>query len=205
MAERRRVGLALGLALAACLPATACAVDNGGRTSAPAAPAMSTDRAPLQAVAASVGERSRTCTGADLAASIGAFGAEMSHPFLTVELTNRSASSCRVRGYPRLTVFASYRQHPLPSGDIAVRHGATYERPDPGPHWVTIAPARFASFTVGTATAYPGRQVVIHRFAVGIGTSGQRLQVRTSMMASAPPGKPVPVAETALRSGMAHG
>jgi uncharacterized protein DUF4232 len=141
------------------------------------------------------------CKTTDLTASVGEYGSAMSQPFLTVKLTNHTATPCRLRGYPRLTIMGTFAQRPARPVDVDVTHGSTYERADPGPHPLLVAPHRFAAFTIGTGTAFP-RPATLHRFEIRLGTEDDALVVNQDMPTSGRVGKPLSALETAVGLGM---
>ncbi len=143
-----------------------------------------------------------SCQSADLTASVGEYGSEASQPFLTVKLTNHTAAPCRMKGYSVLTVVGNDADPPARPIHVVVSHGSTYERADPGPHPLLVAPHRFASFTIGTATAYTGPMATLHRFKIRLDTGDHALVVDQEMPANGPRGEPIPVKETALGLGI---
>lgn len=173
------------IATAVVLTATACGAAAGSADQPSPAPA-------------------RPCGVADLTASVGEYGSMMSQPFLTVKLTNQGSTACLLRGYPLLDVVGTYVQHPGRPVRVSVEHGSTYERSDPGPHAILVAPHRFASFTIGTASAYNGPKGMLHGFEIRLGTADAPLVVRQDMSANGPRGKPIPVTETAVGLGIAR-
>jgi hypothetical protein len=142
------------------------------------------------------------CATADLTASVGEFGSMASRPFLTVTLTNHTSAGCRLRGYPLLTVIGAFVAPPARPVHVVVTHGSTYERADPGPHSIVVAPHRFASFTVGTGRAYTGPTAGLHRFEIRPADDDEPLVVQQEMAANGPRGEPIPVTETALTLGI---
>lgn len=195
MGLRTRVGHSARTAAALLLATTACGAAAGSAEQPPTSTPPSTS--PTVSDSTSPGR----CHVADLTASVGEFGSMASQPFLTVELTNHTTSACRLRGYPLLTVVGSFVDPPGRPVHAVVSHGSTYERADPGPHTIVVAPHRFASFTIGTATAYNGPQAMLHLFEIRLATGGHPLTVRQEMPANGPR-KVIPVTETALGLGM---
>jgi hypothetical protein len=160
-----------------------------GSTDAPRTDATHTNTQPI------------ACATADLTANVGEFGSVMSQPFLTIKLTNHSATPCQLRGYPLLLISGSFDESPTRPAHVDVRHGSTYERSDPGPHSVVIAPKRFASFTIGTTTALPA-MAKFHRFEVRLDPEDDALVVKQEMPTSGRVGEPLSVLETALTLGL---
>ncbi len=191
MGLRTRLGRAAMTAAALLLATTAC------RAAAGSAEQPSTSTSPSTSPTASGPASAGGCHVADLTATVGEFGSMASQPFLTVKLTNHTSSACRLRGYPLLTVVGSFVDPPGRPVHAVVSHGSTYERADPGPHTIVVAPHRFASFTIGTATAYNGPQAKLHRFEIRLATADHPLMLRQEMPANGPH-KVIPVTETAL-------
>lgn len=201
MARRGQRVLVIAVGCALAVVTTGCRDRDG-------APPSSTPRIPASASPTTdTAARPRAaCTGADLLAGIGEYGSTMSQPFLTVTLTNTRRMACRLHGYPALTITGTEQGTPIGPRDIVVRHGPTYERPDPGPTWLTLRPREVASFTLGTAVAYGERDgsITLSRMVIPLKPGDHPLSIAMTMAASAPPGKRIPVAETALRLGVYH-
>ncbi|HEU0241668.1 MAG TPA: DUF4232 domain-containing protein [Micromonosporaceae bacterium] len=111
------------------------------------------ESAPSSGNGQSSGNQQRKCTGGQLVASVTDGGAVANQPFAVIALRNRGAA-CYLDGYP--TVAAAYG---TASGvrvnvPIHVVDGGNYERSDPEPHHVTLAPGGSASFAMGTETAF---------------------------------------------------
>ena len=69
----------------------------------------------------------------------------MQQPAAFFGLTNKSATSCSLDGYPALTLYDE-AGHRISTG---IRHGSSYQVNDPGPHVVTVHPGDSAYFGFG--------------------------------------------------------
>jgi hypothetical protein len=85
-------------------------------------------------------------------------GSTASAPFVIIALTNTSRSRCQLTGYPRISATGYAQSTPTVTGSLPIKltDGAIYERTDPGPRRIELAPHGSASFALGTATAYDG-------------------------------------------------
>jgi hypothetical protein len=86
------------------------------------------------------------CTGPQLRLTLARdLGSLMQQPAAFFGLTNRSATSCSLDGYPALTLYdeAGHRI------SMATRHGSSYQVNDPGPHMVTVQPGESTYFGFG--------------------------------------------------------
>jgi photosystem II stability/assembly factor-like uncharacterized protein len=144
-----------------------------------------------------------TCRSPQLTARIATSGSVMSQPFATIALRNHSPNPCTLRGYPRLTVFGHRARGPVTRLPSHPRQGSIYERDDPGPHRLLLAPSQVATFSVGTATAFQGglHMLTITRLAITPPGNTTPLTLHIQMYASHPPGAPIPVGITALQPG----
>jgi hypothetical protein len=176
----------LGLVVAAAL----CA--GCGDTSTTAEPSA---EGPSDAVPAPT-----VCRPGDLEASASRVMSVSSQPFVTVTVTNNGDGACTLRGYPRLSASGvDARGH---RGDLAlkVKRGRIFEREDPGPSTVTVAPGAAAVFHVGTATAYDGGTATIRRLRMELPKQAGSVTVALRLEASAPTGRRIPVGVTALQA-----
>ena len=126
-------------------------------------------------------------------------GGEASHTFSLLVLTNQRKTACSIDGYPTLAMIgrtASGNAGVLP---VAISHG-TYFRPDPGPHLVLLAQRQSASCAIETEMAYSGgtNPDMITELSIAPSDSATSETIRIDLGATGPPGKPVPIAITAL-------
>jgi photosystem II stability/assembly factor-like uncharacterized protein len=144
-----------------------------------------------------------TCRSRQLTAHVALSGSVMSQPFATIALRNHSPRPCTLRGYPRLTIYGHGARGPVTRLAIRPHQGSIYERDDPGPHRVLLAPRQAATFTMGTATAFQGglHMLTITRLAITPPGDTSPLTVHFQMYASHPPDAPIPVGITALQLG----
>jgi hypothetical protein len=130
-------------------------------------------------------------------------GAEMSQPFSDIAVTNTTAASCVLRGYPRIHVWGhqgwQHSRTPTVRLGILVNHGI-YERVDQGPHRVEIRPHHEAFFSIGTATAYQGglHIITLTRLAVVLPGTNVSKTLTISLPATRPPGRRIPLGITAV-------
>lgn len=128
----------------------------------------------------------------------------MSQPFSDLAITNTGSAPCVLRGYPRIAVWGhpGFQSNKIPSAPlgIAVVHHI-YERADRGPRRVVVPPRHEAFFSVGTATAYQGgaHLITLTRLAVTLPGTESAKTVTISLLATRPPGQPIPIGITALR------
>jgi len=117
-------------------------------------------------------------------------------------LTNKTATECSVNGYPTITAIGHTSTGHAGVLPTAIVHG-TYFRPDPGPHLVLLAAGRSASCVVETELAYSGGANLATITALRIAPPGLATSVTISvdLGATGPPGKPIPIAITALVTG----
>ncbi len=126
----------------------------------------------------------------------------MSQPFLDIELTNQGTTACHLRGYVSLTAVGHPLHGPSRRVEIALHRGPFYERSDPGPRRVDLQPGHSASFGVGTVTAWQGGKHLMDIIRLTITPPGGRtpIPLHVELPASAPAGKPIPVAVTAVEA-----
>jgi photosystem II stability/assembly factor-like uncharacterized protein len=142
------------------------------------------------------------CTSDQLRVWVRDSGSVMSQPYARIALRNVGSTACTVRGYPRITAWG------VPVGDddddvvtrltLDVRPGAFYEARDRGPQRIGLRPGSRAVFSVGTGTAYSARLMEIQRLDVELPGTGGVFGVPLGLYATAPPGKRIPVAVTAI-------
>jgi hypothetical protein len=146
--------------------------------------------------------RPRRCDAADLKAELVAHGGEASQTFSVLVLTNQTKTECSVTGYSSIAAFGHTVSGPVGVLRVAISHG-TYFRPDPGPHLVLLAGGQSASCVVETKMAYSGGAnpdtITQLRIAPPGSATGETIDV--NLGATGPPGKPVPMAITALVAG----
>ncbi len=145
------------------------------------------------------------CPRGDLSVKVAVSGSVASQPFLVISLTSHGSSRCRLHGYPDITATG----HPAGRSmvrrlRVIERRGPIYERSDPGDRTVTLQREAVASFSLGTATAFQGGRSLATITAISFRVPGiqQPFHVRTSMLASAPAGAPIPIGVTALTPGL---
>src|SRR5689334_20623629 len=108
------------------------------------------------------------CSPGSLEPEVVRSGSVGSAPFVTVALRNAGDQACRLVGYPTLTAHGTRPDGRAGSLPIRVRHGAIYERKDPGAHLVRLEPGEAAVFHVGTATAYDVGGATITKLTFGL-------------------------------------
>lgn len=124
-------------------PAPASASPSASASASPSATSRPTHTAtPRPTTVAS--PASAGCTGAGLAAAVGAQQGGAGHEQLVVTLTNTSSSRCALTGYPALELVGPGNQ---PLVTTVVRGGAS-TFPDTTPRTVTLGPGQPASFDV---------------------------------------------------------
>lgn len=201
-ARRRGHGwpLVIALAVAGCSQATA-PLD----TSAPSVTSDPADNGPTTPVPIAGSHDihpPRICPSRQLTAKVVGGGSEMSQPFLDIELTNQGTTACHLRGYVSLTAVGHPLHGPNRRVEIALHRGSFYERVDPGPRRVDLQPGHSASFGVGTVTAFQGGKHLIDIIRLTITPPGGHtpISLHVEQPASAPVGKPIPVAVTAVEA-----
>jgi hypothetical protein len=137
------------------------------------------------------------CSGRDLSARVTGNAAGVSQPAAYITVTNTSARTCTVRGYPTIT-RARTKKGRQP---ITVTNGAVMNAPQNKPRTIAIAPGGHAWFAVGAATAYDPPVVTFVRLTFSPSGNGTRT-VRLRLPASAPTGKPFPLGVTAFAPGV---
>ena len=131
----------------------------------------------------------------------------MNQPFVVIALTNTSESPCQLTGYPKIGATGYAQSTPSAKGPlpITVTDGAIYERADPGPQPIQLAPHGSASFALGTGLAYDGGAHMYTITNVGVIVPGDEtgVPVTVNLAASAPAGQPIPIKDTAFVAGNA--
>jgi hypothetical protein len=147
------------------------------------------------------------CRAAQLTGTVTGGGSIASQPFVIIALTNTSGSPCQLTGYPRISATGYAQSTPTVTGTLPIRvsDGSIYERTDPGPRRIELAPRGSASFALGTGTAYDGGAHVytITRLQVVVPGDQTGVPLTTSIGASAPAGRPIPITVTAFVAGPA--
>ncbi|HKE64901.1 MAG TPA: DUF4232 domain-containing protein [Micromonosporaceae bacterium] len=155
-APLRVVALAV-LTVAIAAAAAGCAGKRSPRAttplSRPALPVGASSGAQASESVPSSGNQQPRCTGGQLVASVTDGGAVANQPFAIIALRNRGAA-CYLDGYPTIAAAYGTASGVRASVPIHVVDSGNYERSDPGPHRVTLAPGGSASFAIGTATAF---------------------------------------------------
>jgi hypothetical protein len=145
-----------------------------------------------------------TCHVAHTHLAVAWTASEMSQPFADIAITNTGATSCLLKGYPRIQAWGhagwqnTARRVPLA---IVIHHGSIYERTDHGPRPVILQPHRAAFFSVGTAAAYQGglHPIIITRLSVTLPGTHTPHRLPIELLATRPPGGKIPVGITAIR------
>jgi hypothetical protein len=122
----------------------------------------------------------------------------MSQPAVYVTLTNTSAKSCTLFGYPTITRATTKKGQQL----ITLRKGAVANAPHSKPQRIVLAPRGHAWFAVGAATAYDPPVVTFTRIALTTTSGGPTATARISLQATAPSGKPFPLGVTPFMAGV---
>lgn len=138
------------------------------------------------------------CTAADLSARATGEGAGVSQPAVYITVTNTSASSCAVYGYPVISRAATKRG----AQPISVTNGAVMNAPQARPKRIVLSPGGNAWFAVGAATAYDTPPVTFTRIRFATSSGGPTRGVRISLQASRPTGQPYPIGVTAFMRGV---
>ena len=139
------------------------------------------------------------CSGRDLSAEVTGYSEGVSQPAAYITVTNTSARTCVVRGYPTIT-SARTKKGRQP---ITVTDGAVMNAPRNQPRTIAISPGGHAWFAVGAATAYDPPVVTFVRLRFSPNGDGTR-SVRLALQASAPTGKPFPLGVTAFAPGVGN-
>ncbi len=126
----------------------------------------------------------------------------MSAPFMIITVRNTSRTRCTLAGYPTIRVRGRFSPRALAKPmTLRIKHGL-YEHLDPGAHRVVIAPAHAAEFYVGTATAYQGglHLITLTDLAITLPGLHRATTLKSSLYATRPEGRPIPVRITALEA-----
>ena len=128
-----------------------------------------------------------------------------SQPFVIIALNNTSAAGCELTGYPKISATGHAQSTPAATGPLqtTVMDGPIYERADPGPKRIELAPHGSAPFALGTGTAYDGgaHLYTLTKLRVLVPGDPVGVPVSVTIAASAPAGQPIPVAVTAFVAG----
>jgi hypothetical protein len=221
--RRRRVRIAAAAVLttvAIVIPATAYGYLSGGshapqpggsatRSASPsAAAAASPSASPIpseSSPAITAPPRIAACRAADLSGTVTDGGSLANQPFVIIALTNTSGSFCHLGGYPKITGAIGYpwskpsAKRPL---SLRVTNGSNYERTDPGPRRIELAPQAAASFAMGTGTAYGPEVYTITSLRVIVPGDGAGVPVVVNIDAGTPGGS-IPALVTAFVAGRA--
>jgi len=141
-----------------------------------------------------------TCGPAMLSAKVTGTAAGMSQPTSFVTVTNTGASTCTLKGYPKITRAWTKKGKVA----IAVTNGGVQNAPQVKVRTVTLKPGQHAWFAIGTATAYDPPVVTLTKVAFTTDATSP-IKVKVSQQASAPSGKPIPVGVTAYAKGVGTG
>jgi hypothetical protein len=123
------------------------------------------------------------------------------HPYAVIALTNVSASTCWLGGYPGIDPFGFVEGTSGP-GPLAatLAPGAVAGRGDPGPAGVLLRPRRSASFAMSTSTTYRGPVGTIEQIGITLpGRSGELL-LTVTLPATGPGDLPYAVTLTGFTS-----
>lgn len=197
------LALVLGCSLTACGEARSPVVAQPDAVPTTSPTSSTTPARPATPLTTPSTARPGQCHANQLRLAVALSASLMSQPFADISVTNTGARSCVLRGYPRITA-AGHRgfgdQH-APAVPVAITvchcHGL-YERVDPGPHRVVVAPGHRVFFSVGTADAFDGPLVTLTRLTVVLPGTRSAKVVPVSLLANAPPGHRIGVGITAI-------
>jgi hypothetical protein len=175
---------------------------------APATSASASGSASPSAKATTSAATVGPCRAAQLIGKQTDGGSQASQPWRIIALTNVSASTCYLSGYPDLSARGHAEADTsgtTTSLSIAIRLGIVYGNTDPGPVRIDLAPHSAASFAVGTGMAYQGgaHPIDITELRIALPDNGGSVRVAVALPATAPAGQPIPVGVTGLVAGTA--